>query len=66
MPTITKEAERALMEISRQKSERIAKLERALANVDETARFAIADGIKNGAVLWREALERIVRISAQR
>ena len=65
MPTITKEAEKALMEISRQKSDRIARLERQRQQMADTAAVAIEDGIKNGTVLWREALERIVHIARE-
>jgi hypothetical protein len=61
MPTITKEAEAALMQISREKTLRIAKLERDLSHVLEIARHGIEAGSQSGATLWREALERIVR-----
>ena len=63
MPTITKEAEKALMEVSHQKSERINRLERQIGAIRETAQVAIDDGDKNGTALWRQALTRIIQLT---
>lgn len=63
MPTITKEAEAALMEISRQKSDRITKLERERRAIRQIASNAREEGIRHGAVIWREALEKIIGLT---
>ena len=63
MPTITKEAEQALMGLSRQKSERIARLERQINAIREVAQAGIGDGDQHGTALWRQALTRIIQLT---
>lgn len=58
---ITREAEQALFEISRQRATRVAKLEFDLGVIRRIALAARDEGDKQGAVIWRGALEEIIR-----
>jgi hypothetical protein len=62
---IAKTTAESLLEAGRTNADlvrRVAALERQRQQMMDDAAHAIGDGIKNGAVLWRESLERIVRI----
>lgn len=64
MPTITKEAERALMEVGANRVARIEKLERERRAVYRIALSALEASTQEGTVRWRNALEKITALTA--